>query len=182
MRILSGKTGWAAGGLHRPAERLRLADTTDMTIGYAENGAPDYGANQMYQYVKERRRSGRGLRRYGLSAGDPGLMLWKEGHAGVYIGGGYAIEAMGTQYGVVKTEVDARLEGLGESCPSLEYREGLSKCASRRSCVFLRLKYKISLMELAKQGGLSNQQISHMELGRHTEDQAQGAAAAALDR
>ena len=31
----------------------------------------------------------------------------------------------------------------------------------------LRLKYKISLMELAKQGGLSNQ---------HTEDQAQGAA------
>lgn len=29
----------------------------------------------------------------------------------------------------------------------------------------LRLKYRISLMELAKQGGLSNQQISHMELG-----------------
>lgn len=29
----------------------------------------------------------------------------------------------------------------------------------------LRLKYKISLMELAKQGGLSNQLISHMELG-----------------
>lgn len=33
-------------------------DTTDMTIGYAENGAPDYGANQMYQYVKERGEAG----------------------------------------------------------------------------------------------------------------------------
>ncbi|MBS6216845.1 MULTISPECIES: helix-turn-helix domain-containing protein [Eubacteriales] len=47
----------------------------------------------------------------------------------------------------------------------------------------LRLKYKISLMELAKQGGLSNQQISHMELGdiprtKHKEQ----LAAAALSR
>ena len=31
--------------------------------------------------------------------------LWKSGHAGVYIGGGYAIEAMGTSKGVVKTKV-----------------------------------------------------------------------------
>ena len=38
----------------------------------------------------------------------PGLMLWKSGHAGVYIGGGYAIEAMGTRKGVVKTEVSGR--------------------------------------------------------------------------
>lgn len=50
-------------------------------------------------------------------------MLWKEGHAGVYIGGGYAIEAMGTQYGVVKTEVDGRgWEGWGK-LPFLEYQE-----------------------------------------------------------
>lgn len=35
-------------------------------------------------------------------------MLWKSGHAGVYIGGGYAIEAMGTRKGVVKTEVSGR--------------------------------------------------------------------------
>lgn len=47
-------------------------DTTDMTIGYAENGAPDYGANQMYQYVKESGTARRGLRRYGVSAGDSG--------------------------------------------------------------------------------------------------------------
>ena len=98
-------------------------DTTDMTIGYAENGAPDYGANQMYQYVKE---SGTAGEDYGGMASlpeIPGLMLWKEGHAGVYIGGGYAIEAMGTQYGVVKTEVDGRgWEGWGK-LPFLEYLE-----------------------------------------------------------
>lgn len=37
-----------------------------------------------------------------------GLMLWKEGHVGVYIGNGYVIEAMGTRKGVVKTELAGR--------------------------------------------------------------------------
>lgn len=98
-------------------------DTTDMTIGYAENGAPDYGANQMYQYVKERGEAGEDYGGMASLPEIPGLMLWKEGHAGVYIGGGYAIEAMGTQYGVVKTEVDGRgWKGWGK-LPFLEYRE-----------------------------------------------------------
>ena len=35
----------------------------------------------------------------------PGLCLWRKGHIGVYIGNGEAIEARGTEYGVVKTEV-----------------------------------------------------------------------------
>lgn len=98
-------------------------DTTDMTIGYAENGAPDYGANQMYQYVKENGEPGEDYGGMASMPEIPGLMLWKEGHAGVYIGGGYAIEAMGTQYGVVKTEVDGRgWEGWGK-LPFLEYWE-----------------------------------------------------------
>ena len=33
-------------------------DTSDMTIGYGENGAPDYGANQMYQYAKDKGAAG----------------------------------------------------------------------------------------------------------------------------
>ncbi len=48
------------------------------------------------------------LRRLSSMPEIPGLMLWKSGHAGVYIGGGYAIEAMGTRKGVVKTEVSGR--------------------------------------------------------------------------
>jgi hypothetical protein len=35
----------------------------------------------------------------------PGLAVWHEGHIGVYIGNGQVIEAMGTRYGVVKTEL-----------------------------------------------------------------------------
>lgn len=39
---------------------------------------------------------------------SPCLILHAEGHVGIYIGGGYAIEAMGTRYGVVKTRVANR--------------------------------------------------------------------------
>ena len=38
----------------------------------------------------------------------PGLVLWKEGHLGIYIGNGYAIESRSHQYGVVKTKVSDR--------------------------------------------------------------------------
>lgn len=98
-------------------------DTSDMTIGYAENGAPDYGADQMYQYVKESGEAGKDYGGMATMPEIPGLMLWKDGHAGVYIGGGYAIEAMSTKYGVVKTEVDGRgWKGWGK-LPFLDYLE-----------------------------------------------------------
>lgn len=77
-------------------------------IGYAKNGMPDYGANQMYQSAKD---AGTLNSDYGSMDTMPeiiGLMLWKEGHVGVYIGGGYVIEAMGTKKGVVKTELEGR--------------------------------------------------------------------------
>lgn len=98
-------------------------DVSDMTIGYAENGAPDYGANQMYQYAKDSGVAGIDYGDMGSMPEIPGLMLWKNGHAGVYIGGGYAIEAKGTSSGVVKTEVEGR--GWSGWCklPYLEYWE-----------------------------------------------------------
>lgn len=70
-------------------------------IGYATNGHPDVSADQIYANATEK--------------GDistlpeiPGLILHAEGHVGIYIGNGYAIEAMGTKYGVVKTRVANR--------------------------------------------------------------------------
>ena len=70
-------------------------------IRYATNGMPDVSADQLYANATEK--------------GDistlpeiPGLILHAEGHVGIYIGGGYAIEAMGTRYGVVKTAVASR--------------------------------------------------------------------------
>lgn len=38
----------------------------------------------------------------------PGLIVWKKGHIGVYIGNGQAIESRGTKYGVVQTTVSKR--------------------------------------------------------------------------
>lgn len=74
-------------------------------IDYGSNGVPDYSANEMYRNAVSK----------GAAHGEiadmpdiPGLVLWKEGHTGVYIGGGYAIEAMSTSKGVCKTAVAGR--------------------------------------------------------------------------
>ena len=75
------------------------ADT--MEIQYGTHGMPDIGANQMYYNATE---SGA----IDTMPDIPGLAVWHEGHIGVYIGGGQVIEAMGTRYGVVKTELANR--------------------------------------------------------------------------
>ena len=72
-----------------------------MTIDYGTHGMPDIGANQMYYTARE---SGP----ISTMPDIPGLAVWHEGHIGVYIGGGQVIEAMGTRYGVVKTELAKR--------------------------------------------------------------------------
>ena len=72
-----------------------------MTIDYGTHGMPDIGANQMYYNAKE---SGP----ISTMPDIPGLAVWHEGHIGVYIGNGQVIEAMGTRYGVVKTELADR--------------------------------------------------------------------------
>ena len=72
-----------------------------LSIDYAANGMPDVGANQMYYSA-----SVSGI--IDTMPDTPGLAVWNDGHIGVYIGDGYVIEAMGTKYGVVKTELDGR--------------------------------------------------------------------------
>lgn len=76
-------------------------DPETMNIGYGTNGMPDYSADQMY---------------YSASVSGtidtmpeiPGLAVWRQGHIGVYIGGGEVVEAMGTKIGVAKTQLDGR--------------------------------------------------------------------------
>ena len=76
-------------------------DPDTLTIGYATNGMPDYGANQMY-------RSASVSGTIDTIPEVPGLAVWCDGHIGVYIGNGEVIEAMGTRYGVVKTKLADR--------------------------------------------------------------------------
>lgn len=75
------------------------------TNKYGSNGCPDKGANSMLTWLKSK----------GCKHGTidtlpdvPGILLFKKGHVGVYVGGGWAVEAQGFAYGIVKTEVSKR--------------------------------------------------------------------------
>lgn len=76
-------------------------NTETMEIEYGTNGMPDIGANQMY-YNATRKGT------IDTIPDVPGLAVWKSGHIGVYVGNGQVIEAMGTKYGVVKTQLQGR--------------------------------------------------------------------------
>lgn len=67
-------------------------------VEYGTNGMPDIGADTMYANATEKGT-------IDTIPEIPGLAVWHEGHIGIYIGGGEVIEAMGTQYGVVKTQL-----------------------------------------------------------------------------
>ena len=67
-------------------------------INYGANGFPDWDANTMFENAQE---SGP----IDSIPEIPGLAVWCDGHIGIYIGGGIIVEAMGTEYGVVKTEL-----------------------------------------------------------------------------
>lgn len=91
-------------------------DEKSLEIKYGTNGMPDYGANQMYQSAIES----------GTMDTMPdiiGLAVWKQGHIGIYIGNGYVIEAMGTKYGVVRTELSKRNWSGWCKIPYIDYLE-----------------------------------------------------------
>lgn len=76
-------------------------DSETLELRYCTNGMPDVGANQMYYNATV---SGT----IDTIPDTPGLAVWHDGHIGVYIGNGEVIEAMGTKYGVVKTQLEGR--------------------------------------------------------------------------
>ena len=85
-----------------------------MTIRYGTNGMPDIGADAMYRDA-----SVKGS--IDTIPEVPGLAVWKSGHIGVYVGGGEVIEAMGTNYGVVKTKLVDRNWTAWLEIPYIQY-------------------------------------------------------------
>ena len=67
-------------------------------IEYGTNGMADVGADQMYENATEKGS-------IDSMPEIPGLAVWHAGHIGIYIGNGEVIEAMGTRYGVVRTQL-----------------------------------------------------------------------------
>ena len=89
-------------------------DTDSMTIRYGTNGMPDIGADTMYRNAAVKGP-------ISPIPETPGLAVWKSGHIGVYIGGGEVIEAMGTHYGVVKTQLTDRNWTAWLEIPYIQY-------------------------------------------------------------
>lgn len=89
----------------------------DGKLAYGLDGRPDKGANGMYAAAKVKGPMS-------TMPEVPGLLLYKSGHVGVYIGGGYAVEAQGFSSGVVKTKVAGRGWSAWYVCPYIEYVEG----------------------------------------------------------
>lgn len=53
----------------------------------------------------------------------PGVIVYREGHVGIYMGNDFVIEAKGTEYGVVKTKLSESDFTHWFKCPYIEYSE-----------------------------------------------------------
>jgi hypothetical protein len=60
----------------------------------------------------------------------PGLLVFYDGHVGVYIGSGEVIEARGRKYGVVKTKLADRPWTSWGYCPYITYEAPAQKMVS----------------------------------------------------
>lgn len=85
-------------------------------IGYQTGGMPDIGADTLYEFATEKGT-------IDTLPEIPGLLLWVEGHVGVYIGGGEAIHSAGSLYGVVREEIGHRGWTHWAKIPYIEYLE-----------------------------------------------------------
>ena len=91
-------------------------DPQTESFGYAVNGMPDLSANQIYEYATEKGS-------IDTIPDIPGLLVWMDGHVGIYIGNGAVVEARGTYYGVVRTQLRNRNWQAWAKVPGIIYIE-----------------------------------------------------------
>lgn len=89
-------------------------------VKYGSNGCPDKGANGMFSYAKQRKLKWGAI---GTLPERPGLVLWRSGHVGVYIGNGKLVEARGFATGIVEANVSDRNFTHWFEMPALTYTE-----------------------------------------------------------
>ncbi len=96
---------------------------TDCNPKYA-SGCPDINEEMMYSFAKVKGT-------ISSMPEMPGVCVLKQGHIGVYIGGGEVIEARGHAYGVVKTKLRDRGWQKWCLCPYIEYEKEPEKSVKK---------------------------------------------------
>ncbi len=104
----------------------RVHDCVGLVKGYLWSDNPT--AKPVYNPAQDI--SANGMRNRCTEKGDigtmpdiPGVLVFSEGHVGVYIGDGYVIEARGHEHGVVKTALKSRPWKWWGKCPFITYYE-----------------------------------------------------------
>ena len=93
---------WTGGGI---GVLESIGNDQKYTSKYGSNGCPDKSASGMFEYCKKK---GMDWGTIGTLPEIVGLALFTDGHVGYYVGGGYAVEWRGFNYGCVKTKVKDR--------------------------------------------------------------------------
>lgn len=102
-------------------------DPSQNKVFYRFEGRPDSSANGMMANAKIM--GGKtASQNLGVTWGylanipeRPGVLVWRDGHIGVYIGNKLVIESRGVDYGVVKTALGSRGWTHWCLCPSIDY-------------------------------------------------------------
>ena len=113
---------------------VQVFDCIGLIKGYlwsaSTNATPSYNASQDV--------SANGMRGKCTKVGKistlpevPGILLFSQGHVGVYIGNGKAIEARGHKYGVVETKVADRGWTSWGYCPWITYEKTATTTATK---------------------------------------------------
>lgn len=111
---------WTGGGI---GVLESIGNDQKYTSKYGSNGCPDKSASGMFEYCKKKGMD------WGAISTLPeivGLALFTDGHIGYYVGGGYAVEWRGFNYGCVKTKVKDRTWKNWAKLPFIDYGEGTS--------------------------------------------------------
>ena len=109
---------WTGGGI---GVLESIGNDQKYTSKYGSNGCPDKSASGMFEYCKKK---GMDWGAIGTLPEIVGLALFTDGHIGYYVGGGYAVEWRGFNYGCVKTKVKDRTWKNWAKLPFIDYGDG----------------------------------------------------------
>lgn len=84
------------------------------------------GSSQLYSTAKKRMPISQ-VNDFGV-----GVVLWKQGHVGVYVGNGYCVEAKGIDYGTIKSKVSDTKWQYGLTFDDMMYRYEKTVCGKEK--------------------------------------------------